>query len=244
MIYNQFDPHPALSNYIDAYWTVTGERDGLKAERILPDGCVDIIFNLGADFKTDNGNLLMENEKVYLVGTMTRLKEANLSRDSKLLGIRFKPGAFSFFYKFCSLHEVRDITVEFDRVLSPDLKKAVQYPIEYFNHFLLNRFSSPRHLLLPIVNDIQNHKGQLDVKTLADRHYTTVRQLERSFKQQIGASPKELISLIRYQFVHSAIENNTTNRSLLDIAFEYGYYDHSHLTNEFKRYTGIAPSGF
>jgi hypothetical protein len=97
MIYTQFNPHPALSNYIDAYWTVEGEGNGLEAERILPDGCVDIILNLGAACKTDNGNFLMENEKAYLVGTMTRLKEANLSRDAKLLGIRFKPGAFSFF---------------------------------------------------------------------------------------------------------------------------------------------------
>jgi AraC-like DNA-binding protein len=244
MIYTQFNPHPALSNYIDAYWTVEGEGNGLEAERILPDGCVDIILNLGAACKTDNGNFLMENEKAYLVGTMTRLKEANLSRDAKLLGIRFKPGAFSFFYKFSSLHEVKDITIEFDKVLSPDLKKAIRYPIEYFNHFLLDRLSRPKHTLLPVINDIQNHKGQMDVKTLAGQHFTTVRQLERSFKQHIGASPKELISLIRYQLVHSAIENNTTNRSLLDIAFEYGYYDHSHLTNEFKRYTGIAPSGF
>lgn len=244
MIYTQFNPHPALSNYIDAYWTAEGEGNGLEAERILPDGCIDIIVSLGASCKTDNGNFLMENEKAYLVGTMTRVKEANLNRDSKLIGIRFKPGAFSFFYTFSSLHEVKDITIEFDKTQAPDLKKAIRYPIEYFNHLLLNRLSKPKHILLPVVDDIRNHKGQIDVKTLADRHFTTVRQLERDFKQNIGASPKELISLIRYQFVHSAIENNTTNRSLLDIAFEYGYYDHSHLTNEFKRYTGIAPSGF
>jgi AraC-like DNA-binding protein len=30
--------------------------------------------------------------------------------------------------------------------------------------------------------------------------------------------------------------------SLLRIAFELGYYDHAHLTNEFKRYAGIRPS--
>ena len=26
------------------------------------------------------------------------------------------------------------------------------------------------------------------------------------------------------------------------IAFEHGYYDHSHLTNEIKRYTGVTPT--
>jgi len=30
--------------------------------------------------------------------------------------------------------------------------------------------------------------------------------------------------------------------SLLAIAFECGYYDHSHLTDEIKRNTGFSPS--
>lgn len=244
MIYTKINPHPTLANYIDAYWTATGDGKKLKTEKILPDGCVDIIFNLGADCKTDNGNFIMQNEKAYLVGTMTCFKETNMNPETKLLGIRFKPAAFSAFYKFSSLHEVRDITLEFEKALSPDLQKTIQYSTAYFNHFFINKLSKPKHILLPVVADIQNHKGQLDVKTLAQRHFTTIRQLERSFKQQIGISPKELISLIRYQFALSTIQNNTTNRSLLDIAFECGYYDHSHLTNEFKRYTGTVPSEF
>ena len=242
MTYNQFNPHPALTDYIDAYWTVVGDGNELKIEKILPDGCVDIIFNLGADCKTDNSSFTMYNEKAYLVGTMTRFKETNMNLETNLLGIRFKPAAFSAFYKFSSLHEVTDQTVEFEKVLSPDLKKTIQYSTAYLNHFFLNKLSKPKHTLLPVVADIQNHKGQLNVNTLAQRHFTTIRQLERNFKQHIGISPKEFINLVRYQFTLSIIQNKTSKRSLLDIAFECGYYDHSHLTNEVKRYTGLVPS--
>jgi hypothetical protein len=28
----------------------------------------------------------------------------------------------------------------------------------------------------------------------------------------------------------------------LNIAIEHGYYDHAHLTNDVKRYTGMPPS--
>lgn len=38
------------------------------------------------------------------------------------------------------------------------------------------------------------------------------------------------------------IKNTPYERSLLDIAFECGYYDHSHLTNEIKRITGLTPT--
>lgn len=242
MIYTQFNPHSALTNYIDAYWTVAGDGKEFKTEKILPDGCVDIIFNVGADCKTDNGSFTMQNEKVYLVGTMTSFKETDMSPETKLIGIRFKPAAFSAFYPFGSLHEVTDITIEFEKKLSPDLQKTIRHSTAYLNHYFIKKFSKPKHILLPVIADIQNYKGQLNVKTLAQRHCTTIRQLERSFKQQIGISPKEFINLVRYQFTLSKIQNNNTNRSLLDIAFECGYYDHSHLTNEVKRYTGTAPS--
>jgi AraC-like DNA-binding protein len=242
MTYTQFDPHPALAPYIDAYWTATGDGSELKIEKILPDGCVDIIFNLGADCETDNSTFTMKDEKAYLVGTMTSFKLTGMLPETKLLGIRFKPAAFSAFYNYASLHEVTDQTIEFEKVLSPDLKKTLDYSTAYLNHFFLNKLSKPKHCLLPVVANIQNHKGLLNLSTLAQEHFTTVRQLERNFKRYIGVSPKEFINLVRYQFTLQKIQNNATNKSLLDLAFECGYYDHSHLTNEIKKYTGVAPS--
>lgn len=243
MIYRQFQSHPMLANYIDAYWMVSGEA-GLRTEKILPDGCVDLIFNLGTACQTDNGNFTMHHEKAYLVGTMTGVKKVTMSPETKLLGVRFKPAAFPFFFKCSSLHEVRDVTVEFEKKLAPDFRRTARNPIAYLNNFFFKRLSKPKYNLLPVVADIHDHKGLMDVTTLSQNHCMTIRQLERLFKQQIGITPKELGNLIRYQFAHSIIQNNTSNRSLLDIAFECGYYDHSHLTNEFKRYTGSAPSQF
>jgi AraC-like DNA-binding protein len=47
---------------------------------------------------------------------------------------------------------------------------------------------------------------------------------------------------VRYQSTFQKIRHNPANKSLLEIAFESGYYDHSHLTNEIKKYTGVAPT--
>lgn len=241
MIYKQFNPHPALAGYIAAYWTAKGDGIELKKEKILPDGCVDIIFNLGADCKTANGTYTLHNEKVYLVGTTTRFIEVNMNTDTKLWGIRFKPAAFSVFFKFGSLDKVTDKTVAFEKKLLPDLK-TIQYSTAYLNHFFLNKSSKPKLFLLPIIADIHQHGGQLNVSTLAQQHCSTVRQLERSFKHHIGISPKEFINIVRFQSALARIKNNFSQRSLLDIALECGYYDHSHLTNEIKRYTGVSPN--
>lgn len=242
MIYHQLPPHPALANYIDAYWTVTGSERAFQIEKILPDGCVDIIFNLGEQCVTDNGLFTMHTDHVYLVGTMTTFKETIMSPDTNLIGIRFKPAAFTAFYKFASLHEIKDVTVEFDRRLAPDLKKIVQSSAAYLDEFFLAKVTKPKHNLLPVVTEIQEYPGQVNLKALADRYCTTPRQLERNFRQHIGAGPKEFLNVARYQSALSKIKNNPTRRSLSDIAFECGYYDHAHLTNEIKRYTGSRPS--
>ena len=244
MVYKEFQPHPALTPCIDAYWTVTGDLRELKSEKIFPDGCIDLIFNLGTACKTDNGNFTMQPEKIYLVGTMTGFKKVEMVSETKLLGVRFKPAAFPFFYKFSSLHEITDVTIEFEKKLSPDLQKTVRYSASYLDDFFIKRLSTPKNILLPVIADLQHHKGRMDVSALAEKHCMTIRELQRRFKQQIGIGPKEFSNITRYQFAHAIIQNGVSNRSLLDIAFECGYYDHSHLTNEFKRFTGIVPSEF
>lgn len=241
-MYSEVKPHQTLSPYIDAYWIAESKGFESQKSRILPDGCVDIILNLGDDYKTEEGNILMRNDTAYLIGTTTHYNENTIRSDTKLLGIRFKPAAFSVFYKFSSLHEFTDQHIEFEKGLAPDIQKTRQYSTAYLNQFFLDKLSDPKHPLLPVIQDIQLQQGQLTVKNLAQRHFTTARQLERHFRYHTGVSPKEFISLVRYQFTYHKIRNNSSNSSLLQIAFESGYYDHSHLTSEIKRYTGIVPS--
>lgn len=242
MIYQQFEPHPALAPYIDAYWTASGETGGLGKEKILPDGCIDILFNLGEDCQAEGGSFLLERGKTYLVGTMTRFKENIMRPENQLLGVRFKPGAFTLFYEYPALYKLANETVELEKKFSPDKEATARYFDAYLDHFFLKKLSRPGRSLFPVLADIQDQHGQITVAALAQKHFTTVRQLERHFNQHLGISPKEFINLVRYQFTFQKIRNNTDNQSLLEIAFECGYYDHSHLSNEIKKYTGAAPA--
>ena len=164
--------------------------------------------------------------------------------DTKLLGIRFKPAAFNVFYEYPSLHKLTDQTIELEKILSPDMESTIKYSTAYLDDFFLHKLSQPKRSIFPIVADIQNNNGQLSVNALAEKYFTTIRQLERAFNQHMGISPKEFINLVRYQSTLHKIQHNTAGKSMLEIAFECGYYDHSHLTNEIKKYTGAAPSQF
>ena len=242
MIYNQIKPHPDLVDYIDAFWIAEGEGEELKKVCILPDGCMDLISNLGDDLKTANGTFAMHSGKSYLVGTMTVSQDSFLRSENKLLGVRFKPAAFSSFYNYVPLHEITDKVIDFEQSLSPDVGKLRHHDFSYLNTYFLNRINRPKHRLAPVINDIYIAGGQIIIDKLAKMNATTVKQLERDFKKHVGISPKEFVNIVRFQSVIKLIKQNQLGRSLLDIAYENGYYDHAHLTNSIKRYTGQVPS--
>lgn len=244
MSYRQYKPHPALSDYIDAFWIVEGAGQTLIKSNILPDGCVDIIINMGDHCRNDSGSTTMESGRSYLVGTMTTSKASFVKADNKLIGIRFRPAAFAAFYKFTPLHAITDQTIEFERALSPDPHKLIAEPIAYLNSFFLSRYVRPRHHLSTVVKDIEMSGGQIAISELAKRHHITARQLERHFQQYIGTTPKEFTNIVRFQTALSRIKRQPQKDNLLSIAFDCGYYDHAHLTNDIKRYTGLTPSQF
>ncbi|NML40851.1 helix-turn-helix transcriptional regulator [Chitinophaga sp. G-6-1-13] len=235
-------PCPALTNHIHSFWELKGDDNDSQWERIFPDGCPGIIINLGESCKTDSGLAMMEHGKTYVVGAMTTFKDSFVDTNTHLLGVCLKPAAFSSFYKYVSQHELTDHTVEFDQSYSFDIGKIIKDPYAYLNRHFLDRKRSVNQVLQSVLKDIQMHSGNVSICDMAKRNFTTVRQLERMFKTHIGLTPKEYVKIIRFQSVLPMM--NAPMKRLSDIAFEGGFYDQSHLTNEMKRYTGLTPARF
>lgn len=242
MEYNETRPSKELAAFIHFYWELKGSEFDRKWERVFPDGCAGILINLGNTCMTDNGSVLMEYGKTYVVGAMTSFKDSFIDTDTHLIGVCLKPATFANFYNYASQNELTNETVEFEKSNSFNIDKTVTNPTDYFNQFYSERMRSKHIYLQSVINDIHASNGQVSIYELSKRNFTTVRQLERNFKKLIGLSPKEYSNIIRFQNALRLIKNSNHNRSLLDIAFECGYYDHSHLSNEIRRNTGFSPS--
>lgn len=238
----EFSAHNKLTSFIDAYWEITCEESVSSVIKALPDGCVDIIINLGDDFVIENENIVLKSEKAYLAGAITSCKEVNTLRETRLIGVRFKPGAFSHFYAFSSLHEATNNFVELSNDFVPKLNSFSSDISSTFDSYYYNKLIQTKNSLLPVIETINKHRGNVSVIELADRHFTTVKQLERHFKYQIGLSPKEFLNTVRYKFAQQLILMSQPRRPLYDIAYECGYYDQAHLCKEIKKYTGVVPS--
>lgn len=238
----EFKPHSELASFVEAYWVATCKEGGTSMDKVTPDGCVDIIINLGEDYFIESENATLKSEKAYLGGAITHFMETKSVPETLLVGVRFKPSAFSHFYAFSSLHEVTNNFVEFSNELIPKISSFSNDIPRAFDTFYYKKLIQPKYSLLPVIETVSRNRGNVSVYELASRHCTTVRQLERNFKYYIGLSPKEFINIIRYRFAQQIIQMNHPNRTLSDIAFECGYYDHAHLSREIKRYTGLVPT--
>lgn len=241
MKYNEVKPCADLAPYIHSFWELKGGPIS-KWERIFPDGCPGIVTNLGEACETDNGLVTMEYRKTYVVGPMTSFKDSFIGPGTHLAGVCIKPAAFSCFYSYMPQYELTNNTVEFDSSFSFDADKLTKSPVTYFNRYFLDRIKNKNRLLQPVLADIHLSKGKLSIHEVSKRNFMTTRQMERDFKTQIGLSPKEYCNIIRFQSALAMISNSFNRKSLSEVAYECGYYDHAHLTNEIKRYAGLTPS--
>ncbi|WP_343690474.1 AraC family transcriptional regulator [Chitinophaga sp.] len=242
MEYKEIKPCKGLASFIHSYWELKGNEPDRQWERIFPDGCAGLVINVGSTCLTDNGAVNMAFGKTYVVGAMTTFKDSFIDNGTHLLGVCFKPATFDKFYNYASQNELINDTVEFEKINSFSIDKILDNPYKYLNQFFSDRIQNKSNLLESVINDIRTTNGQISIYELSKRNFTTVRQLERYFKKYIGLSPKEYVNIIRFQHALTIIKNSDKDRSLLDIAFECGYYDHAHLTNEIKRHTGLSPS--
>src|SRR5215472_9695108 len=94
MFYRHISLAPALRRYIPCAWTLRADatRDA-SAQRVLPDGCVEIIINLGAQFIRHDAAGRAERQPLeLLVGPTTRHMTIAPSGAIQLVGVRFAPG--------------------------------------------------------------------------------------------------------------------------------------------------------
>lgn len=242
MEYSEIAPSAALTSYIHAFWELKGENKDSQWERNFPDGCAGLVVNLGDTCITDNGSVKMDFGKTYVVGTMRSFKDSFIEENTHLFGVCLKPGAFPNFYDYAPQNELIDQTIQLEKAHSFAVDTFIKDPVHYLNKFFINRLQSGSGILISVIADIHRTQGQSSISEIAERNFTTVRQLERNFKIQVGITPKEYSRIVRFQHALSKIRVAGPETSLSTIAFECGYYDHSHLTNDIKRNTGLSPA--
>lgn len=249
LMYKEYQPDARLAPFIETYWIAERTVGTEITERILPDGCVDIIFN----FRTIDEEQTQQQGIPHIVGTMTSFLDITYSiGEVQMLGIRFRPTGITAFiqapvYEFTDRNiDLRMVDSLFDQSFYKYLpeRPTIKEKIEYIDNYFIRKLSdilTPDPRIVYAVNIITNTKGQISINEISKYIYLSQRQFERRFKYAVGISPKTFSRIIKFR---NTIEYIKTNRdeSLFSIAVDCGYYDHSHLTKEMKQLGGKLPN--
>lgn len=253
MFYSELKPSPLLTDYVRKYWFLEGISDanGTNIERILPDGCAELIIHYGESFKRVEGNNQNLQETAFVFGQLDRYIDLVPGKIIGVMGVRFHPWGLNQFVKIPAAH------LKGDSVSLKDLFGASEHKLvdqilgshdiiqkaAIMNEFLLSQFRTKTNnsRLSFTVNQIKQYQGLLSIDRLARITGFSERQLERSFYSEIGLSPKSFSRIIRFQ---NALRLAEKAKSLTDLALNAGYYDQAHFTREFTDISGQSPRNY
>ena len=248
MRYREVKPTPPLRSFVECFWTLEGDGliDGPPPERILPDGCVELILNFGDRFLQHIDGEKRRQPRNFIVGQMTGPILISASGLVRLLGIRFQPGGTRPFIDLPA-NEITDRVVElshlsrqFERSLL-DACEHADKKIAAVDAFLVSRLKDGKFdpHLLALAGGIIERRGLVSVDQLASHAGVSSRQLERRFLQEVGLGPKLLARIVRFQQVFRAVESNP---AWAEVAIECGYYDQAHLIRDFNQFAQQTPA--
>ncbi len=239
--YQEYAPSQCLKPYLNCYWSYSADfSTGVPANTnpVIPDGCVDILFDL---------NLPAQSE-CFVVGPMTKPMQ-----DSKtnLFGVRFRPGKAAVFFhspiqemtdQIFTLNDIGKLKTEniSDHLANePCSDKRISFLDSIFKKVLLREPSLEKQIQYAI-SAIELSNGMMNIREITSNIGWSRQHFRRRFLKNTGLTPKFFSQVIRVNRIIQTYKAKRCN-GLADLALIGGYFDQAHMTNEFKKITGISP---
>jgi AraC-like DNA-binding protein len=238
-------PHDALAPYVECVWSLRGEVASPVPNRVLPDGCADVIVDLARD------------PRAYVVGTMRRAAVIPLLGRVDLVGVRFRPGAALPFLD-TPLDALVDRHVALDALWGAGAAGSLVDEMASagagdgvgrgagLERALLRRLAAARAepgLVARAAALMRRARGRVSVAEVAAALGVGERRLGRAFDAAVGIPPKQLARVLRFRAAVRQIERGAAPRWTA-IALDAGYADQAHFIREFRSFAGLTPSAF
>ncbi|WP_420480064.1 AraC family transcriptional regulator [Brevundimonas sp. FT23028] len=240
--YQEFQPPAALRPFVRMIWTYADPDPAPVVQRIAPDGCPELIFDLGAPYEEqgEDGSWTLQPSAIF-AGQMTRPLALRPVGPTELVAIRFEPdGARDWLGR--PLVEATDRRLDMVRRLAGFSARAgdPEAQVEAFSGWLADQRRRSEWRSDPLV--------RAEIEALAAEAGPTARSpadqraLQRRFADRVGVSPRMLRSIFRFRrvFDHAAHPGLPGAEGWLGAGLEAGYFDQPQMARDFRRFLGCT----
>ncbi len=215
----------------------------------IPDGCIDIIFDLSSDDKVD-----------YSAGTVLKGSLIHNIEGHQYFGVRFASGITpdfldGKFQEFTEKHiPLSDCLTKYSRSLpeiireKKDFVSRIKAIRKNFPAVSITQVGLPdrteRHRLVKIVRQIiRQSDGAATIKEISEQTGYTSRYIDKVFTEAFGISPKKFSVIVRFQAAIDHLDHDN-EISISNLALMHGYYDQPQFARSFKAFTLMTPRSY
>lgn len=224
--YREYRPPLGLEPVVACLWEHEPAED--RAQRIVPDGCVDLIW--------------IADRELVVAGADTGPRVVRLPAEIRSTGIRLRPGAAGALLGLPA-SELRDRQVALALVWGePGLEEEVALADAASRRELLADAVARRGVVPdPLVRGAADRLSVPGARIagVAAELGVSERQLHRRMLAAVGYGPKVLARVARLRRLVAGIDDSLAFRAL-----EAGYASQAHMTDEVRRLTGLTPVRF
>lgn len=253
LFYKEYKPSDVLKPYVVGYWSMHTDGTDLETspiQRCFPAGTIEWITQIrGKNMVGIKDDFQFNYPDSIFTGVCDRAAEWFGFGNSELFGVRLTPeGAIRLFgsplkeyhNSFLNTEDflASRITPVLSNMVSAETVKERIFIAETFLHSQIKYNEIERNYFTEALRLIRHH-DELNIADLSKKVYVGERQLQRSFQNKMGITPKGYYKVMRLYKAHQLgliRKDNFTN-----IAYQLGYADAAHFTRDFKDYFGVTP---
>lgn len=239
--YAEFAPPDSLRPWVRKIWTYAAPRPSPTLQRIAPDGCPELILDIGSPYEEqgDDGLFRLQPTRIF-AGQMTRPLAIRPIGPVELVAIRFEPDG------------ARDW-------LGVPLADATDRRLDVVDRLtgLFAPASDPEGQAKVMADwlDAQRRAGDWSIdpevraeidaveaeQPVPDRTPAEQRALQRRFLDRVGVSPRMLRSILRFRRVFDHVaEGGPEQTGWLEAGLAAGYFDQPQMARDFRRFLGCT----
>jgi len=244
-------PHPALRRYVRSYYGFTEETAGPLRRREGPGSSVVIVISFEHEWRTGQA-LAPEQPFERFTSFVAGMHDASVltehSGRSEGIQVNLSPPAAAVVLGI-PMHELARRIVPFEDVLPKELVERLSDSPNWNTRFDLLETALAKRLGDGPRSDgaawawdrLAETHGSVRVETLCRELGWSRRRLAARFRDEVGLAPKTAARLLRLE---RAAGLAAAGVDWVQVAYACGYYDQSHLVNEFRQITGATPTQF
>ena len=241
--YCEAPPAPDLAAKVRCVWfRRVGQAAAVCPVRIVPDGCMDLIWRYGGG-----------HGALFVAGPDTTAQVSRMPAGTAFVGLRFTPGAAAAVLGVpaSELVDARPdagalwgrAAAALTRRLEDAGPTAAAALLEDAVRRRLADAPPPDPVVQQVVTALERgpRRGPALIEQLAQCIGISERQLHRRCRAALGYGPRTFAGIVRFQrFL--ALAGGPGPHSLAVLAAESGYADQAHLSREVGRLTGLTPT--